>query len=71
MSINPELQQKLRDYIKNACNGSQNQKERWVLFQLALYIVCLDYDFQTSLLRVLCRHEVWGRFPFHSLYFDF
>ena len=52
MSINPELQQKLRDYIKNACNGSQNQAAKalgWSAAYISTYFKGDLAKFESSL----------------------
>lgn len=51
MSINPELQQKLRDYIKNACNGSQNQAAKALGWSAAYISTYLKGDFKGDLAK--------------------
>ena len=51
MSINPELQQKLRDYIKNACKGSQNQAAKALGWSPAYISTYLKGDFKGDLAK--------------------
>ena len=51
MSINPELQQKLRDYINESCNGSQNQAAKALGWSPAYISTYLKGDFKGDLAK--------------------
>ena len=51
MSINPELQQKLRDYIKNACKGSQNQAAKALGWSPAYISTYLKGEFKGDIAK--------------------